>query len=76
MKIETLSNELGIGAPLVDRKNEVMRTMSGSEVRKARRTISAATPRNLKSDFLRFSVYFCASALIYTSGTVAQVLPI
>ena len=28
-------DELGIGAPLVDRKNEVMRTMSDSEVRKA-----------------------------------------
>lgn len=53
-------DELGIGAPLVDRKNEVMRTMSDSEVRKARRTISSATSRNLKSGFVRGSVYFCA----------------
>lgn len=53
-------DELGIGAPLVDRKNEVMRTMSDSEVRKARRAISSATSRNLKSGFVRESVYFCA----------------
>lgn len=52
-------DELGIGAPLVDRKNEVMRTMSDSEVRKARRTISSATSRNIKSGFVRGSVYFC-----------------
>ena len=43
-----------------DRKNEVMRTMSDSEVRKARRAISSATSRNLKSGFVRGSVYFCA----------------
>ena len=55
-----MNAKLGIGAPLVDRKNEVMRTMSVSEVRKARRTISSATSRNVKSDFIRFSVYFCA----------------
>ena len=53
-------DELGIGAPLVDRKNEVMRTMSDIEVRKARRTISSATSRNIKSGFVRGSVYFCA----------------
>lgn len=32
----TVNLDEGIGAPLVDRKNEVMRTMSDSEVRKAR----------------------------------------
>ena len=71
-----MNAKLGIGAPLVDRKNEVMRTMSDSEVRKARglevvkqaREVSRfacklserPTSRNIKSDFIRFSVYFCA----------------
>lgn len=69
-------DELGIGAPLVDRKNEVMRTMSDSEVRKARglevvkqtREVSRfacklserPTSRNIKAGFVRGSVYFCA----------------
>lgn len=69
-----IKNELGIGAPSVDRKNEVMRTMSASEVRKARRTISAATPKNSKSYFVRFTVYFCSgltlTALLFMIGYI------
>ena len=69
-----IKNELGIGAPLVDRKNEVMRTMSGSEVRKARRPLAGVTPRNLKSGFVRGTVYFCAGitlvVLIFMVGYI------
>ena len=69
-----IKNELGIGAPLVDRKNEVMRTMSGSEVRKARRPLAGVTPRNLKSGFVRGTVYFCAGitlvVLIFMVGNI------
>lgn len=61
--------KLGIVAPLVDRSRSVAeaRTMSGSEVRKARRPRSLslskdedATSRKIKSGFVRAAVYFCA----------------
>lgn len=62
-------NELGIVAPLVDRRRSELtaklqvveaRTMSGSEVRKARRPLADATSRKMKSGFVRAAVYFCA----------------
>lgn len=57
-------NKLEIGAPLVDRRNEVTRTMSASEVRKARRPHAGATSRNLKSLLIKSFVYFCAGLTI------------
>ncbi len=62
-------NELGIVAPLVDRRRSELtaklqvaeaRTMSSSEVRKARRPLADATSRKMKSGFVRAAVYFCA----------------
>lgn len=54
--------ELGIGAPLVDRSwNGVeARTMSASEVRKARRPLAGATSIKTKSGFVRAGIYFCS----------------
>ena len=61
--------ELGIAVPLVDRRRSELtaklqvaeaRTMSVSEVRKARRPLADATSRKIKSGFVRAVVYFCA----------------
>ena len=61
--------ELGIAVPLVDRRRSELtaklqvaeaRTMSGSEVRKARRPLADSTSRKIKSGFVRAVVYFCA----------------
>ena len=61
--------ELGIAVPLIDRRRSELtaklqvaeaRTMSGSEVRKARRPLADSTSRKIKSGFVRAVVYFCA----------------
>ena len=69
MKFKYMKTELGIVAPLVDRRRSELtaklqvaeaRTMSGSEVRKARRPLADTTSRKIKSGFVRAAVYFCA----------------
>lgn len=72
--------ELGIGAPLVDRSRNGVetRTMSASEVRKARRPLAGATSIKTKSGFVRAGVYFCSgitfAVLIYICDTAARTL--
>ncbi len=62
MELSIKENELGIVAPLVDRRSTATRTMSGSEVRKARRqALPVATSRKIKSLAVRTFVFVCSA---------------